>query len=85
MKLLKGFYAVALAIGAMGAQAAHLSFSFVDGISPGSYEAPSFTAGVNASVHSGSIQNVYLQPEGLDAADTSWWSASWAAPTARPA
>jgi hypothetical protein len=70
MKLLRDICAAALAVGALGAQAAHLSYSFVDGISSGAYAAPSFTDGVNASVRSGSIPNVYLQPEGLDAADT---------------
>lgn len=69
MKLLKGICAAAVALSAFGAQAA-VSYSFVDGISAGDYVAPSFTAGVNASVHSGSVPNVYLQPEGLDAADT---------------
>ena len=70
MKLLKSFCAAVLALGAVGAHAAHLSYSFVDGISSGSYVAPSFTDGVNASVRSGTVPNVYLQPEGLDAADS---------------
>ena len=70
MKLLKSFCAAALALGSLGAQAAHLSYSFVDGIASGSYVAPSYTDGVNASVRSGSVTSVYLQPEGLDASDS---------------
>jgi hypothetical protein len=70
MKFLKVFGAAVLALGAVGAQAADVSYSFVDGISSGSYVAPSFTDGVNASVRSGTVPNVYLQPEGLDAADS---------------
>ena len=70
MKVSKGFVAAAVALAAAGAHASHLTYSFVDGTPAGSYEAPSFTDGVNASVQTTSVQNVYLRPEGLDAADS---------------
>jgi hypothetical protein len=70
MKFLKAFVAAAAAFTALGAQAAHLSYSFTDGTPAGAYEAPSFTDGVNASVQNHSVANVYLRPEGLDDADS---------------
>lgn len=70
MKFLKGFVAGVVALAAFGAHAAHLSFSFADGTPAGSYEAPSFTDGVNASVQTTSVANVYLRPEGLDDGDS---------------
>lgn len=70
MKFLKAFVVAAAAFAALGAQAAHLSYSFTDGTPAGAYEAPSFTDGINASVQNNSVANVYLRPEGLDDADS---------------